>query len=151
MVRTEKPVHHRRARLEHRLQLVSVHEFGHRRSAMADQLRYLLDRHISVGQQRHERMAQLTWRPIVGGQPWHQAECPTKVTANIRGIHRCAERCGEHEARVEPPITSGQAFRSLLSPLPAQGLDAKFGKSKGALGLLVLVSPPSRTDRHTSR
>ena len=46
--RGEQPVHDRRARLQHRPQLVPVDQFSNRRAAVTNQLRNLLDRHTGI-------------------------------------------------------------------------------------------------------
>ena len=49
-VHAEQPVHHLRAGLDHRPQLMPIDQLGHRRTAVTHQLRDVLYRHTSIGQ-----------------------------------------------------------------------------------------------------
>jgi hypothetical protein len=56
-VPAEQLVHDDRTGLNHRPQLVPVHQFGDRCAAVSDQLRDLLERHACIGKWRDKRVS----------------------------------------------------------------------------------------------
>jgi hypothetical protein len=65
----EDPVHDVSTVDDHRADLLAVDRLRCGRAAVADQPGDVLDRHVSVGQQRDKAVPQLTWSPLAGVQP----------------------------------------------------------------------------------
>ena len=61
-------------------------------TAMADELRNLVDRHAGIGEQRDERVAQFTRGPVGRVEPGHQAQRATQVAADVGGTLDSAVR-----------------------------------------------------------
>jgi hypothetical protein len=77
-VPAEQLIHDDRAGLNHRPQLVPVHKFGDRGAAVSDQLRDLLQRHASIGEERDKRVPQFTGVHSDGLRPGTRAKARRK-------------------------------------------------------------------------
>jgi len=79
----EDPVHHRRAFLKHRSDLLAVHELGDRRAAVTYPPGDLLERHTVVRQQPDEAVPQLPRGPVLGVHARSTGNGGSKVATNM--------------------------------------------------------------------
>ena len=70
-------------------------------------------------------MPKLTGGPLLGLQARNYRQGAAEVPAHIRGIHRGAEPCREHQACFVPLLASGMAFGILLSAPSDERPDAQ--------------------------
>jgi hypothetical protein len=98
----EQTIHDPRAGLHDRTELFAVHDLGDDGAAVPDEARDLLDGDAAVGQERHERVPQLSRRPLAGVDPTRLGNGCTEVAADIRRVQRGAVAGGEDESEVDP-------------------------------------------------